>query len=80
MFDETSPHHNGLETLSVNCPELDVSQSYRHTKKDRQKRLKATTSPEYILALYVSSNDRYVTCPICVSYVAVMLKINVSNF
>lgn len=37
MFDETGSHHDGLETLSVNRPELDVSQSCRHEDRDGQK-------------------------------------------
>ncbi len=39
VFDEAGSHHDGLESLSVNRPELDVSQSYGHAEKDRQKRL-----------------------------------------
>lgn len=39
-FDETSPHHDGLETLTVDRPELDVRQGYRHTEKEREVRVK----------------------------------------
>lgn len=35
MLDETSPHHDGLETQSIYRPELDVSQGQRCAEKQK---------------------------------------------